>query len=120
MKIFNATPHDINIMTGAEYRPEIRKYVGGNIVRTIEKSGELLNVQFTVKEEEPLDGIPIQRKVVYSIDHLPEGYEYIIVSAVYAAAYEEPDRHRLLCVADPVYSEDGRTVLGCRALQAAR
>lgn len=121
MKIFNGTPHPINIVDGSTFDPSIRKYVvvgdKATVVASIPSNGVLSAVIETV-EREPINGIPVYGKKIIGIDPLPEGYDIYIVSALYASAMRQlgGDTSKLYTVADPVYSEDGRTILGCRGI----
>lgn len=58
MRIWNFTPHEINFVEGAEFNPAIRKFTGGEVVRTIPTDGQL---NATLKSEEVAneDGIRI-------------------------------------------------------------
>lgn len=117
--IFNGTPHPISLISGATFAPEIRKFVGGQIVREIPASGTLLSATISVEESEAVDGIPVYVKNITGCDPLPEGYDVYIASALYASAYTGPMRDRLYTVSDPVMTDDGKTIRGCRGLQKA-
>lgn len=118
MRIYNGTPHSVDIVVGAVYSPAIRKFVGGEVVRSIPSDGAL-NVRLNTPETGVLDGdIPLFVRTILSCDLLPEGYDIIIVSAMYAQAYV--DLHgvddRLYTVSQPVMTGDGKTFRGCRGL----
>lgn len=118
MSIYNGTPHSVDIVVGAVYSPAIRKFVGGEVVRSIPPDGAL-NVRLGTPETGVLDGdIPLFVRTILSCDLLPEGYDIIIVSAMYAQAYV--DLHgvddRLYTVSQPVMTRDGKTFRGCRGL----
>ena len=124
LKIFNGTPHSINIIDGATFDPSIRKYVAGEeatVVASIPSDG-VLSATIETWEEEPIDGIPVYGKMITGFDPLPTGYDIYIVSALYAEAADRnkwelgKDIYKLYLVADPVYSLDGRTILGCRGI----
>lgn len=122
MRIFNGTPHDVDIIEGASYNPSIRKYVvakddKATVVASIPSNGVVSAVVETA-EMEPINGIPVYGKKIKGIDPLPEGYDIYIVSALYASAMRQlgGDTSKLYTVADPVYSEDGKTILGCRGI----
>jgi len=57
-------------------------------------------------------------KVLIECESLIDGYDLYVVSALYASAVRAQggDTSKLYTVADPVYTEDGRTVLGCRGI----
>jgi len=116
MIIRNFTPHDINIIDPASTRIDssMRKIVSDApvVIRTISSSG-MLSLQFKEVAGKPVDGIPVRIKVMTSIDPIPEGIEVAIVSALYAAGAKDI---RCYTVIDPVYTPDGRTVLGCLAI----
>lgn len=117
MRIYNGTPHPVNIIDGATLDSDDRKYKGGHLVNSIPSTG-MLSVTFAVTEGEPVEGIPTFHKVVTGLDPLPEGYDLYIVSALYGLeAVKVHGQGRLYGVADPVMSEDGKTFVGCRGLQ---
>lgn len=118
MKIYVAVPHDIIIVAGAEFAPAIRKYIGGEVIKTLSSDG-VLNAKIETKLSSTEDGIPVFEKEVIGCDQYPEGYDMVVVSALYASAYRKvhgnvPASMRL--VADPVMSDDGKTFRGCRGL----
>lgn len=122
MKIFNGTPHAINVVTNGVFATEIRKYVVPDgtepqIVASIPSNGVLSAVIDTV-EVEPMDGIPVYTKRISGCDSLPDGYDIYIVSTLYVSAARAcgMDTSRLYTVADPVYTADGRTILGSRGI----
>lgn len=121
-KIFNGTPHFVNIIReGVVYKPEIRKFVLSGkdvtVVASIPSDG-VLSAKIDTVELPDIDGIPVYGKSIVGCDPLPEGYDLYIVSALYASAMraQGKDISKLYTVADPVYSEDGRTILGCRGI----
>lgn len=118
MRVFVGVPHDISIIDGAEFAPAIRKYVGGEVVKTLASNGVLnAKIETTLVSQE--DGLPTFEKKVTGCDPYPEDFDIVIVSALYASAYRKvhgdiPESMRL--VADPVMSDDGKTFKGCRGL----
>lgn len=116
-KLFNGTPHAINVVEGSTFNPSIRKFVGGKVVLSIPSNG-MLNAKISSTEEAPVEGIPVFGKSFTGIDPLPEGYDIYIVSALYAsaAARNGVDMSKIYTVADPVYTEDGNSFLGCRGI----
>jgi len=122
IKFYNGTPHPINIITNAVYDTDIRKYVVADsaqpqIAASIPSNGMLSATIITV-EDEPINGIPVYSKQITGCDPLPSGYDIYIVSALYVSAARAcgMDTSKLYTVADPVYSADGRTVLGSRGI----
>lgn len=120
--IYNFTPHDVNVIRNAEYSPEIRKFTapaGTEPSITIKSSG-VLNARISTVTNGELEDVPLFSKEIQGCDELPElnDGDYVIVSALYASAYRatHEDCSKLLLVADPVMSEDGKTFLGCRGL----
>lgn len=115
MRIYNGTPHSINFIANSTFDPSIRKWVGGEEIMCVPSDG-MLNVKFET-EESVLEGtdIPLFEKKVVGIDPLPEGYDVIIVSALYGTNYE--DKSHLYGVSDPVMTSDGKSFVGCRGLQ---
>lgn len=121
MRIFNGTLEDINIIYGAEFDDEIAEYVGGEIIKTIPRNSELYasGMGFKLLEGmDPIDGIPVfDRESIYC-DQLPKGYDVYIVSETYAALYvsQEEQNGRIFTLADPVFEEDGETIIGYRGI----
>ena len=122
MSIYNYTPHAVNIINDATFNQNIRKYTApdGTEPSKIIPSSGVLNAKIDTIEDGNIDGAPIYRKSIIGCDELPElkDGDYVIVSALYASAYRatHKDTSKLLLVADPVMTEDGKTFLGCRGL----
>ena len=116
-KIFNGTPHAINVVEGSTFNASIRKYVGGNVVLSIPSNG-MLNAKINAVDLPAIDGIPCFDKSFTGVDPLPEGFDIYIVSALYAsaAARNNVNMSKVYTVADPVYTEDGNSFLGCRGI----
>jgi hypothetical protein len=122
MAIFNGTPHAINIITNGVSDPQIRKMVVPAGVEpeisTVIPSHGMLSAKISTVEAEPIGGIPIFSKVITGIEPIPAEYDVVIVSALYVSAARAAGlpTDKLYTVADPVYSPDGRTILGCRGI----
>lgn len=125
MRIFNFTPHDIVIMRGSEFKPEIRKYI--RTVDTVEvtriPSSGILSAKIETAFTDTVNGIPVYRKAVIGIDEIPDSVsadDIIIVSALYASAYAmiHGDTDQLYTISDPVYDVNGDSisVIGCRGI----
>ena len=139
-KIFNGTPHAINVVENSVFNPSIRKYTGGSIVLSI-TSNVMLNAKISsitlpsivladdlFTEEYDDCGnivlnkhyaeIPVVGKSFTGIDPLPEGYDIYIVSALYSSAAIKAgmDMSKIYTVSDPVYTDDGNSFLGCRGI----
>jgi hypothetical protein len=118
-EIFNGTPHAINVVSNASFDATIRKFTVDTpeIIQSIPSNG-MLNAIITAVDLPAVDGIPVFGKTVAGVDTLPDGYDLYIVSAMYGAAAKQAgaDTSKLYTVADPVYSPDGRTILGCRGI----
>lgn len=119
-KIFNGTPHAINVVQGSEFVADMRKYVGGEVIKSIPSNG-MLNAKITTVEGGVIDGIPVYAKQFTGVDPLPEGFDIYIVSALYSGAAQKQgvDLSKIYTVADPVYSPDGLTIVGCRGIAPA-
>lgn len=122
MRIFNGTPHSINIISNCVYKPEIRKYVVPEgeqpiVVKSIPSNG-ILSAKIQTVNAGVVDGIPVFNKQVVGCDDLPAGYDIYIVSALYAVTAIKMGANPsiLYTVSDPVYSADGRTILGSRGI----
>ena len=116
-KIFNGTPHAINIVEGAVFNSAIRKFSGGQVVRVIPSDG-MLNAKMETIDLPSVDGIPTFGKSFKGVDELPSGFDIYIVSALFASACQKMgvDMSSIFTVADPVMSEDGQTFVGCRGI----
>lgn len=119
MIILNFTPHQISVFGANDvvFDPSIRKNVvkdGAQPVASIPSSG-MLSAKIATVADGAINGIPVFRKTVTGIDALPDGDSLCIVSALFATAAQQQglDLSRIVTVADPVFSADGRTVLGC-------
>lgn len=114
MTIFNGTPHPIHIIKGAVFKAEIRKYIGGKIVTTIPSNG-MLSAEIYTNSLGTYNDIPVFNKGILGCDPLPVGYDVIIVSQLYASALRASGElsNNVYTVADPVYSEDGKSFMGC-------
>lgn len=122
--LINNTPHAINIISPDDYHfdPNIRKYVADPTttpIITIPSSG-ILNAKINTSDAAPIDGVPCFDKDILSCDPLPDDGNIHIVSALYASAARKSgiDMGRIMLVADPVVTPDGKTFLGCRGLTA--
>ena len=115
--VFNGTAHPINIIQGAVFNADLRKYTGGEVVASISVDKMLNAVIDTVSVGTINGNIPKFEKRIVDSDQVPEGYEVIIVSQLFASAVRMyKSTANLYTVADPVYSEDGRTILGCMGI----
>jgi len=119
LKVYNGTPHAINIVANGGFNPEIRKYVAENpeIIATIPSNG-VLSAKIDTLPDMSINDIPVFTKSISGCDELPEGYDIYVVSALYVSAARSVgmDTSKLYTVADPVYSLDGRTILGRRGI----
>lgn len=121
MKIYNGTPHDILIISKDTIRLEsdIRKFVSNEpkIIKKIPSNG-VLSAKIETVEGEKKEGIPIFKKQIVGCDTIPIKYDIVVVSALYVSACRAMgwDTSSLYTIADTVYSEDGRTILGCRGI----
>lgn len=121
MRIWNMTPHAINIIRKdhVEFKAEIRKNVAlpDYEVATSLPTDGVLSAKLESTPTEDILGIPCYEKQVVGCDPLPDEVEdgdIVVVSALYATAYKRTygDTDQLFTIADPVYSNDGKTVLG--------
>lgn len=119
MTILNFTPHVLNFFNSNDvvFDASIRKNVakdGATPFLTIPSSG-MLSAKIDTVDGDPVAGIPTFIKKVTGCDPLPAVDSPVVVSALYAVAAQKSglDMSRVFTVADPVFSADGRTVLGC-------
>ena len=124
MRIFNGTPHEITVIADdcIEYNATIRKYIvrdGAelNIVARIPSDG-VLSAKMETVQTKAIENIPVFEKKIVGCDPVPNEYDVVVVSALYATAAQAAgyDVSRLYTIGDPVYSRDGRTILGCRGI----
>lgn len=125
MKLINCTGnHAVSIVSGASYDASIRKYVGGEVILTVEPSGTMLSAKFEEIAGEPLliNGIevPTSVKRLVSCDPVPTADEdtYFIVSMLYKSAVAEMggDTSHLLTTNGCVIADDGKGIKGCLSL----
>ena len=128
MKVYNLTAHPISIIAEADCHssPAIRKLVADANVKPVMviPSYGMVSAKTETHEAEPIEGIPVFEKKITGIDPLPEESpdNIYIVSAMYVSAYRAlyPNSNiPLYTVADLVYTEDGRTILGSRGIMLA-
>lgn len=123
INIVNNTPHSIHIIAPADCRfdPTIRKWVASPDVTpviTIPSSGPL-NADITTIDIDPIDdNIPLFAKAIKGCDDVPNDGAIHVVSALFASAFIKKggNPNRILLVADPVMSPDGKSFIGCRGL----
>lgn len=123
MNILNFTPHEICIIKNASFNSTIRKWTApdGTEPSMVIKSSGVLSANINTITNGDIAGIPLFTKNIEGCNEIPDWVkddDYVIVSALYASAYRatHDDCSKLLLVADPVMSEDGKTFLGCRGL----
>lgn len=131
MRIWNFTPHAINIVEGCTYDMKIRKYVysgseGKYLIKKALSSDGVLNAKLGASDKPAtfVEGIPVWEKYIKGIDEIPENVaddDIIVVSALYASAYNKCNGRdpRLYTVSDPVYVEDSDgnfKIVGCRGI----
>lgn len=120
--IINNTPHPIHIISADDihFDATLRKWVapdGTKPIITIPSSG-VLNAKISTISSDPVDGIPVFDKHIDGCDPLPDDGNVHVVSALFASAAAKcgMDTSRIMLVADPVMTPDGRTFLGCKGL----
>ena len=124
-KIINLTPHNLDLIAGAEFDPAIRKYRGGKTILTIPSSGMVNAKSAAQTEMDPIsvEGVEIPTMSApkwVSVDPLPEAEKgtLFVVSALYVPACKELGipTENLLTINNAVVADDNRTVLGCTCL----
>ncbi len=119
--IRNFTPHSIKIVSqdSCTFNPIIRKWVSDNpqILAEIVSEG-VLSAKIETVLGDTINGIPVFSKKISGCDPVPADGDIIIVSALFVSAARSYgyDTSRLYTVADPVYSLDGKTILGSRGI----
>ena len=118
-KIFNGTAHPIVIVKDATFAPAIRKWVGGDVSMMLPMNGPL-NAKIDTIDGTPIDGIPTFGKKIWNLEPLPDGYDIYVVSSIYATAakmfWGDKVADKMYTIADPVYSDDGTSIRGCRGI----
>lgn len=122
MNILNFTPHYVTFFKNDDisFDSTIRKWIvkdGAEPFLVIQSSG-MLNAKIDTIAGPTVNNIPTFVKKVVGCDPLPDGDSLVVVSALYAVAAAKSglDMTRVYTVADPVFSPDGRTVVGCRGI----
>lgn len=123
MNIKNYTPHNVAIFKTDDisYNPSIRKWIvndGATPMFNIPSSG-MLNANIDTVQSVDISGVPSFVKRVTGCDPLPAGDFIVLVSALYATAAQKSgliNMSRVFTIADPVFTPDGRTVVGCRGI----
>lgn len=120
MKVFNGTAHPIHLIEGAEYREDIRAYVGGRVTVTFLKR-TMLSAGVSSVPVGKIGCIRFFDKKFGDITPIPEGYDVVIVSAMYAQIARDAGIagvDKLYTICDPVFEDDGTksTHRGCRGL----
>lgn len=119
IKIFNGTPHSVNIVDNGVFDASIRKFVTDtpNIVMSIPSNGVLSSKVSTV-ELDSINDIPVFGKKFTGVDPIPEGFDVVIVSQMFVSGVvsQGGDVSKLFTVSDPVYTTDGKTIHGCRGI----
>ena len=125
MKILNYTPNDVNLYSGVEYDSEIRKYKGGNIIRTFPSIGILNARMEEITEfvrEDDIIFFKHKRIVSFSCDDLPSQLEntdtYLIVTRVYLEVAKQKgwDVSHLLIVGEGAVVDDTGRIVGAKFL----
>lgn len=125
MKILNYTPNDVNLYSGVEYDSEIRKYKGGNIIRTFPSIGILNARMEEITEfvrEDDIIFFKHKRIVSFSCDDLPTQLEntdtYLIVTRVYLEVAKQKgwDVSHLLIVGEGAVVDDTGRIVGAKFL----
>ena len=125
MKILNYTPNDVNLYSGAEYDSEIRKYKGGNIIRTFPSIGILNARMEEITEfvrENDIIFFKHKRIVSFSCDDLPSQLEntdtYLIVTRVYLEVAKQKgwDVSHLLIVGEGAVVDGTGRIVGAKFL----
>lgn len=126
MTIVNNTPHEINIIRpeDVKFDSNIRKFVvtSSEVTPLISiPSTGVLNAKINTVETNAIDDIPVFDKSIEGCDPIPDDGNLHVVSALYMAAARAAglDISRLLLVADPVMSPNGKSFVGCRGLAKA-
>ena len=90
MRIFNGTPHPISVIDDSciTFKNEIRKYVctGKPVIVAQIPSNGVLSAKIDTVETGKIGDIPVFVKKITGCDPIPEGYDIIVVSALYATA----------------------------------
>ena len=104
INIVNLTPHDINFVDN-----------DGNVVRTINRSGDVARVSSHSVIVDNVDGIDVCSTSFGDIQGIPDAQDntIFIVSRICKSAV--PDRDDVLCPGD-AFRNDAGQVVGCKNL----
>lgn len=131
-KLYNGTAIPVTILSNAVYEPKKHKWiipegmrpellcvirVGEKVLRAVTQTNKTSDYSASLEIERNVL-LPIFNKKVQYCDPIPEGYDIVIVSSLYANAYQKMygEDTRLYTISDTVFSEDGRTILGSRGI----
>lgn len=123
-KIYNGTAHPITIIDRASARidEKLRKWVSDDPKVIMEiPVNKTLNAIIKTEFFGNYEGIPVYDKNIVDCDPTPDA-DVIIVSQLYAIVARtltKRNSSKLYTVADPVYTPDGRTVLGSLGICSA-
>ena len=131
MRNLNATPHKINIFLPEQvyYDEKTRKHFlkspkEEQPIKVIEPSGKLLNAKVSYILKETKEGIPIFVAKPETIDPIPEDYDIIIASnlyASYAIQFNLPNLDKLYTISQPVYiDKENPKPIGCLGLNKVK
>ena len=124
LRIYNGTPHAVTILAtnNVTYDQLQRKHIARGETLTLGTlpSDGSLNASFQTVNCPEINGIKTWKRRVISVDALPAGYDYYIVSAMFASAMGimGMKTDNLLTVGDPVFKieEDRMSVIGTLSL----
>lgn len=100
----NLTPHVVTFFDTA-----------GNVILTVEPSGQVARCSVTREQVGDINGIPINKTQFGKVENLPEPQEGTIYIVSSLTAQAVPEREDVFITDDAVRDEQGR-IIGCRAL----
>lgn len=125
MKLINATPHEITLLSrdGVEQDAKKQFLASASEIKVLQKippAGILPRVAMSNNPVEPIEGIPVEAVTYGEIEGLPEAEEgvFYIVSGLVAAAAAKQGRADCLAPGALVRDKDNPSaILGCLFLQ---
>lgn len=123
-KILNCTPHDVTLYIACQYDSDAGSCKGGKKLITFPRSDFVASAKTSIDPEPDitLEGtdVPVVKREFTRVSQLPPGYDFYLVSSVYALAMSSLglDTSKLLSPFGSVVDKHGKQI-GCTGLVRA-